>query len=154
MKYLNIQFIMIFVLSDVLLFPRRDNPGLFWKLLFSSIQGAYSNKLYYIYRPLQFVIGAAGLYFTYTIDGVISAIAYLLAFILYVTDLWYYVFNLELHELFAFEKKKENTYWLQHFYQIGHYTWKTFSLKQFLIYSILGTVILIISNLTAGLKTL
>lgn len=147
MKFLNIQFILLFILSDVLAFPRRDLPGIFWKLLFSSIPGANNKKLYYIYRPLQFLLAVFGGYITYTNDGLIPLIAYILAFCLYVTDLWYYIFNLELHALLAYERTKENTYWLQHFYQVGHYTWKTFSLKQFLIFSITGTVLLIISNL-------
>jgi hypothetical protein len=152
MKYLNIQFILLFVLSDVLAFPRRDNKGFFWRLLFDYFTGSNDKKLYYIYRPLQFLLGAVGLYFTFTIDGWIAAAAYLLAFILLVTDLWYYIFNLELSELLGFERKKIDTYWLEHFYQIGHYTWAAkypgyFSLKQFLIFSILGTVLLIISNL-------
>jgi len=159
---LNIQFILLFVISDVLLFTRRDNAGLFWRLLFSHWIGTNGNKLYYIYRPLQFIIACIGLwfclpefqpfvlqwsYFTHLLYTLIPAIAYLLSFCLYVTDLWYYVFNLELDKLFAFEEKKQDTFWLNHFYQVGPYIWKSFSLKWFLFFSILGTLFLIISNL-------
>lgn len=147
MEYLNIQLILLFILSDVLAFSRRDIDNTFFRLLFSYIRGTNDKKLYYIYRPLQFLLGLTGLYFTYTIDGIIPAIAYLLAFVLYVTDLWYYVFNLELHELITFEYRGIDTDWLQHFYQIGCYTWKSFSLVQFMFYSIAGTIILIITNL-------
>lgn len=144
----NIQFILLFVLSDVLLFPRRDDAGLGWRLLFSYWIGTNGKKLYYIYRPAQFILGVIGLYFTYTVDGLIPAIAYLLAFVLYVTDLWYYVFNLELNELFAFERVDMETYWLNHFYQVfGLLFRKGFKLWLFLLASITGTIILIITNL-------
>ncbi len=144
---LNIKLIVLFAVLDVLLFTCRDNSGLFWQLLFSSWIGTNGRKYYYIYRPFQFILLAAGLYITYITAGIIPAIAYLLAFAVYVTDLLYYLFNLELNELFAFERTEIDTYWLEHFYQIGHYTWKHFSLKQFMLYSIAGTIILIITNI-------
>jgi len=158
---LNVQFVLLYIVLDVLLFPRRDNTGIFWRLLFSNWIGTNGRKLYYVYRPLQFALLLTGVwfslpafqpfifqfsYFAHLLYSLIPAITYLLAFCLYVTDLWYYVFNLELEEVFAFEKTDQDTYWLEHFYQIGHYTWKSFSLKQFLWFSILGTILLIISN--------
>jgi len=146
---LNIQFILLFVISDVLLFTRRDNPGRGWRMLFSYWIGTNGRKLYYIYRPLQFVIAVIGLYFTYKLSpGILPSIAYLLAFVLYVTDLWYYVFNLELNELFSFERVDMETYWLNHFYQVfGFIFRKGFKLWLFLVASITGTILLIISNL-------
>jgi hypothetical protein len=145
---LNVQFILLFIIADVLLFTRRDNPGIGWRMLFSHWIGTNGRKLYYIYRPLQFVMALAGLYFTYKLSGVYPSIAYLLAFVMYVTDLWYYVFNLELNELFAFERVDMETYWLNHFYQVfGLVFRKGFKLWLFLLASITGTVLLIISNL-------
>jgi len=98
---LNVQFILLYIVLDVLSFTRRDNNGLFWQLLFSHWCGTNQKKFYYIYRPLQF----------------------------------------------AFESTGEDTFWLEHFYQIGHYTWKSFSLKQFLWFSITASLFLVISNL-------
>jgi len=159
---MNINFIALFVILDVLSFTRRDNPGIFWKLLFSYWIGTNGRKMYYIYRPLQGVLFGLGLwlclpefqpfvfewsYFTGLMYSLVPAIAYLLSFSLYVTDLWYYVLNLEFESLLGFERRKEETFWLEHPYQIGHYTWKEFSLKQFMWFSVLGTVLLIISNL-------
>lgn len=146
MKFLNIQFIALYIILDVLSFRRRDNTGLFWQLLFSNWRGTNGKKYYYIYRPLQFILFAAGLYFTFITGGVLVSIAYVLSYVLYAPDLWYYVFGLELETLWGYEDKKENTFWLEHWYQIGHYTWKEFSLKQFILFGLLGTVILIISN--------
>lgn len=147
MKFLNIQFILLYIILDVLLFTRRDNKGLIWRMLFSNFMFR-GVKWYYIYRPLQFLMAAAGLYFTFTLSGWIPAIAYLLAFVLYVTDLWYYILNLELETLLAYEYIEEDTFWLEHVYHLGRYTWgDKFSIWQFMIYSITGTIFLIISNL-------
>lgn len=162
MKFLNVQFILLYIIIDVLAFPRRDNPGLGWKLLFSHWKGTNGVKWYYIYRPLQFILFAAGLYFCLPVfqpfafewayfwdllRSLLPAIAYLLAFVLYVTDLWYYILNLEFETLLAFEYIEEDTFWLEHGYQLGRYTWgDKFSIWQFMIYSITGTIFLIISN--------
>jgi len=160
MKFLNVQFILLYIILDVLLFPRRDNLGLGWRLLFSSLM-MNGKKIYYIYRPFQFILAAVGLYFSLPVFqpfvfewsyflhlsySLLQAITYLLSFVLYVTDLWYYILNLELQALLGYEKKKEDTFWLEHPYQLGHYTWEHFSLKQFMWFSITGTILLIISN--------
>ncbi len=163
MKFLNVQIILLYIIIDVLAFPRRDNPGLGWKLLFSHWKGTNGVKWYYIYRPLQFILAAAGLYFClpvfqplafewacfwHLLRSLLPVIAYLLAFSLYVTDLWYYILNLEFETLLAFEYIEEDTFWLQHSYQLGRYTWgDKFSIWQFMIYSITGTIFLIISNI-------
>lgn len=161
MKFLNVQFILLYIILDVLLFTRRDNSGLGWRLLFSHWIGTNGRKMYYIYRPLQFILAAVGLYFSLPVFqpfvfewnyflhlfySLLPAITYLLSFVLYVTDLWYYAFNRELDTLFSYESVKEDTFWLEHPYQAGHYTWKEFSLKQFMWFSITGTILLIISN--------
>lgn len=162
MKFLNVQFILLYIIIDVLAFPRRDNPGFLWRMLFSNFKFR-GVKWYYIYRPLQFILAAAGLYFClpvfqpfvfewayfwHLLRSLLPVIAYLLAFSLYVTDLWYYILNLEFETLLAFEYIEEDTFWLQHGYQLGRYTWgDKFSIWQFMIYSITGTIFLIISNI-------
>lgn len=135
---MNIIYVLIFVLFDILIFPNRDKLGfLFYYVMYQG------RKLYPIYRAIQFILYLFGCYLLYS--NWIQIAGFTLAFVLLTTDLLYYLIKDRLIGLKEMQGKW--TYWLNNFWQSGSILFKKgFDLKWFYISSLTGLAILIISN--------
>lgn len=140
---MNILFIIIYSVVDVFVFKNIDKiPVIGWSLTYKS------RIIYPVYRVLQFILFAAGLWYLWQYTNWYHTAGYVLAFYLLTTDLLYYAFEWNWQGLLHLDEAKADCYWLCHFTQSGFWLLrKGFNFKRFMISSVAGLIILIITNL-------